>query len=197
MHFSNGRFATMADTTTLSGSDLTMVGVAFSGPVLLQDMQGLRATACTFGAGITEDFATCRFNSYSDQVKTFSPTWSQNSGPQPAIGNGSLTGKYTREGFLVKFEMTLTVGSTTTFGNSAGPYLFSLPIGGTQNSTQNFLAGWAFDASASNDYQVKGQIAAGANALTLSRNGSGVRDGFPFSWASGDTINVSITYMAI
>lgn len=197
MHFSNGRVATIADTTTLSGSDLTMVGVAFSGPVLLQDMQGLRATACTFGAGITEDFATCRFNSYSDQVKTFSPTWSQNSGPQPAIGNGSLTGKYTREGFLVKFEMTLKVGSTTTFGNSAGAYIFSLPLGGTQNSTQNFLAGWAFDASASTDFQVNGQIAAGANALTLSRNGATVRDGFPFSWAVGDTINVSICYMAV
>lgn len=197
MHFSNGRFATIADTTTLSGSDLTLVGVAFSGPVLLQNMQGLRAEACTFGAGITEDFATCRFNSYSDQTKTFSPSWTQASGTQPAIGNGSLTGKYTRQGFLVKFEMTLTVGSTTTFGNSGGPYLFSLPLGGTQNSTQNFLAGWAFDASASSDFQVNGQIAAGANMLTLSRNGAGVRDAFPFAWATGDTINVSICYMVI
>ena len=108
-----------------------------------------------------------------------------------------MTGKYTREGFLVKFEMTLKVGSTTTFGNSAGAYIFSLPLGGTQNSTQNFLAGWAFDASASTDFQVNGQIAAGANALTLSRNGATVRDGFPFSWAVGDTINVSICYMAV
>ncbi|MEB0194657.1 hypothetical protein [Pseudomonas sp. CCI1.1] len=197
MHFSNGRFATIADTTVLSGSDITLVGVAFSGPVLLQNMQGLRSEACTFGAGITEDAATCRFNSYSDQTKTFSPTWSQASGSQPSIGNGSLTGKYTRQGFLVKFEMTLTVGSTTTFGNSSGPYLFSLPVGGSQNSAQNFLAGWCFDASASTDFPVNGQIASGTNTLTISRNGAGVRDGFPFSWAAGDSINVSICYMAI
>lgn len=197
MHFSNGRVATVADTTTLSGSDLTLVGVAFSGPVVLLNMQGLRAEACTFGAGITEDFATCRFNSYSDQVKTFSPTWSQASGAQPAIGNGSLTGKYSRQGFLVKFEMSLTVGSTTTFGNSASPYLFSLPIGGTQNSTQDFLAGQCFDASVSTDFLINGQITAGSNSIVLSRNGAAVRDAFPFAWAVGDSIKLSCCYMAI
>ena len=197
MHFSNGRFATIADTTVLSGSDLTLVGVAFSGPVHLQNMQGLRAEACTFGAGITEEFATCRFNSYSDQTKTFSPTWSQSSGAQPSIGNGSLTGKYSRNGFLVKFDLSLTIGSTTTFGNSAGPYIFSLPLGGTQNSTQDFIAGQCFDASASTDFLVNGQIVAGANSMTISRNGAGVRDGFPFAWGVGDTIKLSICYMSI
>ncbi|PMY71919.1 MULTISPECIES: glycosyl hydrolase family 28-related protein [unclassified Pseudomonas] len=197
MHFSNGRVASIADTTTLSGSDITLVGVAFSGPVVLANMQGLRAEACTFGAGISEDFVTCRFNSYSDQVKTFSPGWTQGSGSQPSIGNGSLTGKYLRQGFLVKLEISLTVGSTTTFGNSAGPWIFGLPIGGTQNSTQDFTAGQCFDASASTDFMVNGQIAAGEKAMTISRNGQGVRDSFPFAWAAGDTIKLSFCYMSI
>lgn len=196
-HFANGRFATISDVTTLSGSDITMVGVAFSGPVELVNMQGFKAQACTFGAGITEDFATCRFNDYSDQTKTYSPTWSQSSGLQPSIGNGSLTGKYTRNGYLVKFDMSLTVGSTTSFGNSSSAWQFSLPVGGTQNSNQDLIAGFCFDASAGTDYLIGGQIASGSKQLILSRNGSAVRAGYPFDWAVGDTIRASITYMVI
>ncbi|WP_282377211.1 glycosyl hydrolase family 28-related protein [Pseudomonas sp. PS01302] len=195
-HFVNGRVASISDTTVLSGSDITMASVAFSGAVILDNMQGFKAEACTFGAGITET-STSRFNSYSDQVKTFSPTWSQSTGPQPSIGNGSLTGKYTRQGYLVKFEMSLTVGSTTTFGNSASAWSFSLPVSGTQNSPQDFIAGQCFDASASTDFLVNGQIVAGANSMTISRNGAGVRDGFPFAWGVGDTIKLSICYMSI
>lgn len=195
-HFVNGRVASINDTTVLSGSDITMASVAFSGAVILDNMQGFKAEACTFGAGITET-ATSRFNSYSDQVKTFSPTWSQSTGPQPSIGNGSLTGKYTRQGYLVKFEMSLTIGSTTTFGNSASAWSFSLPVSGTQNSPQDFIAGQCFDISTTTDFIVNGQIGSGLNTLTLSRNGSGVRDSFPFAWAAGDTIKISITYMAV
>lgn len=196
-HFVNGRVASIADVTTLSGADITMASVAFSGAVSLVNMQGFKAEACTFGAGITEDYATCRFNSYSDQTKTFSPTWSQPSGVQPWIGNGSLTGKYTRQGYLVKFDMSLTIGSTTSLGNSATAWQFSLPVGGTQNTTQDFIAGQCFDSSAATDFLVNGQIALGAKQLTLSRNGSGVREGSPFIWAVGDTIKVSISYMAV
>lgn len=195
-HFVNGRVASISDTTVLSGSDITMASVAFSGAVILDNMQGFKAEACTFGAGITET-STSRFNSYSDQVKTFSPTWSQSTGPQPSIGNGSLTGKYTRQGYLVKFEMSLTVGSTTTFGNSASAWSFSLPVSGTQNSPQDFIAGQCFDVSATTDFIVNGQIGSGLNTLALSRNGSGVRDSFPIAWATGDTIKISIIYMAV
>ncbi|KRP60302.1 glycosyl hydrolase family 28-related protein [Pseudomonas trivialis] len=195
-HFANGRVASINDTTVLSGSDITMASVAFSGAVILDNMQAFKAEACTFGAGITET-STSRFNSYSDQVKTFAPTWSQSTSPQPSIGNGSLTGKYCRQGYLVKFEMTLTVGSTTTFGNSTSAWSFSLPISGTQNSPQDFIAGQCFDISAGTEFLVNGQIGAGSNTLTLSKNGSGVRDSFPFAWAAGDTIKISITYMAV
>lgn len=197
-HFANGRMASIADTTTLSGSDITMVGVAFSGPVALVNMQGFKSSACTFGAGITEDFATCRFNEYSDQVKTFSSTWTQASGTQPAIGNGSITGRFSRQGYLVHFQLKLTVGSTTTFGNSTTSWQFQLPVGGTQNSTQDLIAtAQCWDVSATTEFLANGQIAAGSNLLTLSRNGAGIRDGFPFSWAVGDTITFSGTYLSI
>ena len=195
-HFVNGRVASISDTTTLSGSDITMASVAFSGAVVLDNMQGFKAEACTFGAGITET-GTSRFNAHSDQAKTWVPTWTQSSGTQPAIGNGTLTGKYVRQGYLVKFDMSLTVGSTTTFGNSSTGWRFSLPVAGTQNSVQDFIAGQCFDASAGTDFLVNGQIGPGEATLTLSRNGAGVRDGSPFAWAVGDTIKVSICYMAV
>lgn len=195
-HFVNGRVASISDTTVLSGSDITMASVAFSGAVVLDNMQGFKEAACTFGAGITET-STSRFNSYSDQVKTFAPTWTQSSGTQPTIGNGSLTGKFCRQGYLVKFDMSLTVGSTTTFGNSSTGWRFSLPVSGTQNSPQDFIAGQCFDVSAGTEFLVNGQVDAGTNSLTLSRNGAGVRDGSPFAWAVGDTIKLSFTYMSV
>ncbi|MEX2901299.1 hypothetical protein AB3967_08215 [Pseudomonas rhodesiae] len=195
-HFVNGRVASISDTTTLSGSDITMASVAFSGAVVLDNMQGFKAEACTFGAGISET-GTSRFNCYSDQAKTFVPTWTQSSGTQPSIGNGSLTAKFVRQGYLVKFDMSLTIGSTTTFGNSSTGWRFSLPVAGTQNSVQDFIAGQCFDVSAGTDFLVNGQIGPGENVLTLSRNGAGVRDGSPFAWAVGDTIKVSICYMSI
>lgn len=195
-HFVNGRVASISDTTTLSGSDITMASVAFSGPVVLDNMQGFKGEACTFGAGISET-GTSRFNCYSDQAKTFVPAWTQSSGTQPSIGNGSLTAKFVRQGYLVKFDMALTVGSTTTFGNSSTGWRFSLPVAGTQNSVQDFIAGQCFDLSAVTEFLVNGQIGPGENVLTLSRNGAGVRDGSPFAWAVGDTVKVSIIYMAI
>lgn len=58
---------------------------------------------------------------------TYTPTWST-SGVAPAIGNGTLTGRYRRPSGsdLVLVEFIIIMGSTTTFGT--GTYFFSVPV---------------------------------------------------------------------
>ena len=56
--------------------------------------------------------------------QAFTPTWGS-SGTAPSIGNGSILGEYVRAGGVVHWRVTITPGSTTTFGS--GEYTVSLP----------------------------------------------------------------------
>jgi len=55
----------------------------------------------------------------------FAPAWTA-TGTNPALGNGTLTGRYSQVGKTVSYEILLLAGSTTTFGS--GIYVFSLPV---------------------------------------------------------------------
>lgn len=194
MHFTNGRVASILDTTTISGADITFAGVAFSGAVALINAQGMRFPGCTFGSGITEDIATCQSNQFTING-TYPITWTQPSGAQPVLGNGTLTGWYSRLDSTCTVNVRLIIGSTTTFGNGATGYQFSLPFNSTTGFNQRGVLGNVFDLSALADFTVQATIPGGGNIFTLSRNGSGVRDGFPIAWAAGDTIDIQFEYM--
>jgi hypothetical protein len=56
---------------------------------------------------------------------TYTPAWTAVT-TAPAIGNGTLTGKYAVVGKVCHFTALVTFGSTTTFGS--GAYTFSLPV---------------------------------------------------------------------
>lgn len=65
-----------------------------------------------------------------DQLNTFygawtayTPAWTAST--NPAIGNGTITGRYMKIGRTVLVEINLICGSTTTFGS--GSWNFSLP----------------------------------------------------------------------
>lgn len=66
-----------------------------------------------------------QFNSMFAAWSAYTPVWTANIDP-PAIGNGTLTGRYIKIGRRCDVAMKLTPGSTTTFGN--GGFLFSLPF---------------------------------------------------------------------
>lgn len=59
---------------------------------------------------------------------TYTPVWDAVSGTNPAIGNGTLAGRYLKLGKLLFLQIDLTAGSTTTFGTSTN-WRFSLPSG--------------------------------------------------------------------
>lgn len=56
---------------------------------------------------------------------TYTPAWTADT-TAPAIGNGTLTGKYAVVGKVCHFTALVTFGSTTTFGS--GSYYLGLPL---------------------------------------------------------------------
>lgn len=197
-HMANGRFATLGDTTTLSGSDFSIASVAFSGPVVLSNAQGYNLIACTYGAGIIEDSVTCNSNKYENSTSAFSPAWTQASGIQPSVGNGSLIGFYLRNGAVCSVSLRLVIGTTTTTGNAASGWVFSLPF--LSNPSAGFnqrisAAANIYSNAAGLDYPAQVTIPTNTASFTLGRNGAGVRDGFPVVWAAGDTIDIQFEYI--
>jgi hypothetical protein len=56
---------------------------------------------------------------------SYGVTWTS-TGTAPAVGNGALVGYYGKVGRVVTVKISLTSGSTTTYGT--GVYIFSLPF---------------------------------------------------------------------
>lgn len=63
----------------------------------------------------------------SSVVSTYTPTWSNSGAAQPAIGNGTLGGTVMQTGDEVLVEINLAWGGTTTGGDAAGVWRFTLP----------------------------------------------------------------------
>lgn len=55
----------------------------------------------------------------------YTPSWMAST-TNPTIGNGSILGRYQKLGRTVIYDVTVSAGSTTTFGS--GTYSFSLPF---------------------------------------------------------------------
>lgn len=199
-HFGQGRFATLTGTTTLAGGGLTISSVSFSGPVALVNAQGYRFACSTFSGGFTEDAAS-RFNDISDQRKMVGDAqwpalvWNQASGTQPVLGDGTIDASYQRHGYECTVRFRLTMGSTTTYGNNATGYQFGIPFIGQQNDNQRMLGALLTDVSSGQQYVCQITIGANQQIMRLGYNGQAVRDGYPFAWAAGDTIDVQTTYM--
>lgn len=64
----------------------------------------------------------------------YTPTWDAVSGTNPAIGNGTISGKFMQLSKTLHITIQLVAGSTTTYGTSAN-WQFSLPSGVTANVT--------------------------------------------------------------
>lgn len=85
------------------------------------------------------------FKAIGDPWTTYAPTWASSGGTQPAVGNGSLTGAYMRAGKLLSFRITLSMGTTTTYGT--GTYQFTMPAAPLAHRWA--IEGFARDDSAS------------------------------------------------
>ena len=192
---SNGRVSGTA-TQVITLSDSVFSNIQFATPMQFTDCQGINTGNCLYGAALTID-NDVRFSAFYDQIKTFNPVWGQSSGTGPTIGNGSLTGAYTYNGYTTWVRYRLVVGSTTTFGDGSGFWTFSLPP--RQPNTgfdQYFSTAYISQNSDQNIYLGRIQIGAGNNYCSIGYAGAGVRAGWPYvgGWATGDTIDMTFEY---
>jgi hypothetical protein len=196
-YLSNTRFASSGGAILIQGAGGQFSNCAFAGTVTLANTSGLVFDpTCEFGAGIVEDAATCLFNSFATQSTAYTPTWTQPSGVQPSLGNGTLTGRYIRQGRQCTVQIELTMGSTTTFGNSSVAYQLSLPFTSHNAYVQKIPLVCVVEAAAS--YTYNAEIDAQSNKITsLYFNGQSMRDTSPVAWVAGNKIVVNLTYSTI
>ena len=125
--------------------------------------------------------------------QSYTVSWTAST-TNPAIGNGTLIGRYTQIGKTVMGTISLVMGSTTTYGS--GGWYFSLPKAVASNA---FLTGnWVVvDASPLKFYA--GLLRAYGNEDKISQF---IRDAglywlagiTPHTWANGDSLRISFTY---
>ena len=142
-----------------------------------------------------------QLNGIGEAFTSFTPAWTATT-TNPVIGNGTLTGAYTRVNKLVFAQYTLIPGSTTTFGT--GDYRFSFPV--TAKNLTNFSAIFStcfmFDSNVAQMYSATASM---VNSVTVFRlnafpNSTQTVTPFgptaPFTLAVNDEIYFSIVYEA-
>lgn len=121
---------------------------------------------------------------------SYTPTWTSFSG-SPSIGNGTMVGRYIKIGRLVTFNFGLIVGSTTTFGT--GTWTFTLPIVSVTTTDQTGVA-YYLDANGNHHTGNIRLTAASSFSLTPHALSNYVQATVPFTWATADQLQVSISY---
>lgn len=148
------------------------------------------------GYGTVIDNSGQTLNSYEYPRKTYTPVWNQPSSTQPVLGVGTIAGNTIRNGQTATFDILLTMGSSTTFGNATTGYQFSLPH---QVYSQGRHTGMVFitDASTASTTIYSATLNAGTSIATIGlvAEAGAVRDGKPIAWATGDTILITGTYL--
>lgn len=125
----------------------------------------------------------------------YTPTWSSNSGTPPAIGNGTILGKYFKAGRFTHVYIYMLTGTTSTYGSAGIVYSWSLPAGSLPvNSAYCAGTGVFVDASASGRFS---RTAFGLSSSTVALHteaGVYVGPASPMTWATGDSVLISICY---
>jgi hypothetical protein len=134
---------------------------------------------------------------------SYTPTWSA-SGTAPAIGNGTLTGRYRRvaNGDLVIVEIHQTWGSTTT--NGTGFYSWSLPVTATSSAVGTYGSGHVLNTG-DIDLPISSSIASTTSIIglsgpfpnsstTINSRGGQVAATSPFTMATGDKVELTCVY---
>lgn len=135
--------------------------------------------------------------------QAFTPTWASESNPQPAIGNGSMSGRYTQIGKTVHLIGHWIAGTTTTYGN--GTWMLGLPIPAINYFQSALGNAWAFRSGVGNFPQMICRISgAGVGYAQFLYGGAtwptgliqGLSNVPPWggSWANQDTLDWAMTY---
>jgi len=155
------------------------------------------ATQYTAGIVQGQKWTAAIANQIGAAWESYTPTWTAST-TNPAIGNGQLIGKYTQIQKLVVAEVTVIMGSTTTYGT--GTYRFGLPIT-ADTPLWNFAhtgTGRLYDASTGVVYVAAIGFFAGATTYVSgwTHGASTITPTTPFTFANTDEITVQVCYEA-
>ena len=103
------------------------------------------ATQWTAGTTSGQVLTAATLNTIGAAWESWTPVWT-GSTTNPVIGNGTISGTYTRINKLVIAEGAIIMGSTTTYGT--GTYRISLPFGTAVAVNGSVGYATVFDASA-------------------------------------------------
>ena len=129
--------------------------------------------------------------------QTYTPVWTS-SGTAPAIGNGTITGRYHVINGLCTLKIDVVFGSTSTYGS--GEYRFSVPVAAVAGSSgaagvgscwvndtgTGYAQGFAVIRNATAYCQVNfdfGTISATAMSATV-----------PTTFTTGDGVTITLVY---
>lgn len=125
---------------------------------------------------------------------SYTPAWTS-AGTQPAIGNGTLNGRYREPPGtgLIVCEVAFIAGSTTTFGT--GDYRFSLPLEAASTGVAYSIGpAWLLDGGTADRCGVV-RIFTSTTVTAVSPTGT-VSPTVPWTWAVNDQIRFQVTYDA-
>ena len=127
---------------------------------------------------------------------TYATSWTC-SGSAPAIGNGTIVSRFHRVGRKITLEISLSAGSTTTFGT--GEFRFSLPA--TQSTaigSNGFYSGDALGVDTGTALYHGVAVIDSTNNFVRVFKGDGTTNPWgntqPFTWGNTDSLNICIIY---
>ena len=112
-------------------------------------------------------------------------------GTAPALGNGACTRAWRQVGSLVEVRMSLTCGSTSTYGS--GLYTFALPV---TPATGGLLPALLFDTSASTYYVGHCYLSGTTTRAYFGSGTTAMSSSVPITLASGDILYLGGVYAA-
>lgn len=123
---------------------------------------------------------------------TYVPTWNAAT-TNPTLGNGTLVGRYVQIGKTVHATISLTFGSSTGIGS--GAYNFGLPMSAANGSVQYPVGSARLRDNSPSTYAMRTAYLLNTTTIALAaENGVNVGHNNPWTFASGDIINISMTY---
>lgn len=128
--------------------------------------------------------------------QTYTPSW-LSTGTAPAIGNGTRAGRYIQIGKTVICTVSISFGSTTTYGT--GEYFFGLPLPTANQGVRYMGSSWAFDAGV-NYYGGIAKTEPNSSNVQLynaAAFGGSWGASTPFTWGNGDNLNFTVTYETV
>lgn len=175
---------------TLNSISTGMIsGNAFGCAVVLNNCSGVHFDNEVPSNNVTE--TGTKLNHIIIDRTLYTPVWTAAS-VNPSLGNGAISGIWSRQDRQIHVAVKVTMGSTTTFGT--GAYSFSMPFSNASgedyvgavralDSGTEFRIGTAIMGNAASTVQLYFDSTAGQASPTI-----------PFTWASGDTIHLEIDF---